>query len=248
VILTVTTGRSGTGYLCSLLQGFDICVLHEPEPNFVDVMRDAQSNPSVAERFLVERKLPFIRGIPQSTYLETSHLACKGFIEPLLKLGIIPDLIILNRDRISVATSLYRLQTIPGRTSSGLKYLSSPDDPGVLSIGAWRGLHDWALCYWYCLEIERRASVYRHSVTKLGGNILETSVDSLETNDESLCELINYVFPSERNNDKIESISERRYVIVNQKLEYNRSELLSYEAMIEMVCEVDKLVFDTYAA
>jgi hypothetical protein len=79
-------------------------------------MADAQWDYSIAERFLLERKLPFIRNTSTRTYLETSHLVCKGFLEPLIYHGLIPDLIILNRDKFSVATSLYQLGTVPSRT------------------------------------------------------------------------------------------------------------------------------------
>ena len=81
IILTATAGRTGTGYLCALLQGFEeLRCLHEPQPDFTDVMRAAQTEPTIAERFLVESTLPSIRSVAEPTYFETSHLACKGFI------------------------------------------------------------------------------------------------------------------------------------------------------------------------
>jgi hypothetical protein len=84
LILTVTPGRSGTVYLCELLKSVPgIYSAHEPEPKFSDVMRAVQYDPAIARRFLLSQKLPAIRRYAQSTYVETSHLACKGFIEPL---------------------------------------------------------------------------------------------------------------------------------------------------------------------
>jgi hypothetical protein len=107
LILAVTPGRSGTGYLSQLLDGLpDVFSAHEPEPNFRDAMRPAQSNPTIARAFLLEKKLPTIRSCVAPVYLETSHLACKGFIEPLVENGCVPDLILLKRDPYRVASSL----------------------------------------------------------------------------------------------------------------------------------------------
>jgi len=76
LILTVTPGRSGTGYLTKLLKAVPgIYSDHEPEPKFSGVMRSAQYDARIACRFLLSQKLPAIRCCAQSTYLETSHLA-----------------------------------------------------------------------------------------------------------------------------------------------------------------------------
>jgi hypothetical protein len=181
LVLTVTTGRTGTLYVRQLLGNLPgLCCLHEPAPNFVEAMRAAQTEPSAAEAFWLEKKLPFIRAQAGSIYFETSHLACKGFIEPLLSHGIVPDLVILERDKVKVATSLYMLGTIPARSGDGLAYLLSPEDPTVVGMDGWRDMHDWALCYWYCLEIDRRASLYARRVAELGGQVLTTSLDALK--------------------------------------------------------------------
>ena len=181
LVLTVTTGRSGTNYVHHLLQDLpELLCLHEPAPDFLDAMRATQADPAVAEAFLLEKKLPFIRAQAGSIYLETGHLACKGFIEPMIRHGIVPDLIILTRDKIQVATSLYMLEVIPGRSEAGLLYLLSPDDPTVVGIEGWQRIHDWALCYWYCLEIERRASVYKTMLEGLGGLTFTTSIEALK--------------------------------------------------------------------
>ena len=93
LILTVATGRNGTGYVSHLLHGMPgICCLHEPDPQFYTVMRAVQTDPGLAERFLLEQKLPAIRSFPEPVYFETSHLACKGFLEPLMTRGVPLDL------------------------------------------------------------------------------------------------------------------------------------------------------------
>ncbi|MGB5686718.1 MAG: hypothetical protein WBM35_12950 [Candidatus Electrothrix sp.] len=182
IIFTVTTGRSGTAYLASIF-GFarGVFAEHEPKPEFAEVMRAVQSDPELARRFLLEKKLPVMLEAPGDIYVETSHLACKGFLMPMLELGIVPDLIIHRRASRDVALSLLRMGTIPARSDKGLCFYLSPDDPGVLNISNWQQLTDYQLCYWYCLEIERRAGEYSEIFKKRGARVTETTLDSLKT-------------------------------------------------------------------
>jgi hypothetical protein len=75
-IFTVTTGRSGTGYLAYVLGLLrDVYSCHEPRPNYVTVMRNAQSDPGVAKRFLLERKVPHLaKSVSEPIYFESNHL------------------------------------------------------------------------------------------------------------------------------------------------------------------------------
>lgn len=182
IIFTVTTGRSGTAYLASIF-GFarGVFAEHEPKPEFAEVMRAVQNDPELARRFLLEKKLPAILESPGDIYVEASHLACKGFLIPLLELGIVPDLIIHRRASRDVAMSLLRMGTIPARSDKGLRFYLSPDDPDVLNISNWQRLTDYQLCYWYCLEIERRAGEYLEMFKKNGARITETTLSSLKT-------------------------------------------------------------------
>jgi len=176
LVFVITTGRSGTGYLSEMLRfvpGVVSC--HEPEPKFSHIMRSVQANRGVAYDFWIQEKLPDIAGKKAPIYIETSHLFCKGFIEPLIDLGITPDVIILTRPWREVAMSLYELNTIPGRTPDGLKFLVSPEDPGVLPLPCWERLHDYQLCYWYCLEIDRRMKIYKRVFSERNSRISEVS-------------------------------------------------------------------------
>lgn len=182
LIFTVTTGRSGTAYLWRILELVPgIASQHEVRPLFADVMREVQTNPAAAREFWIERKLPAILECGRPVYVETGHLFCKGFFEPLLELGHTPDLILLSRPNRQVATSLLQLGTIPGRTKGGLHWYLSPDDPGVLTLPDWRSLSDYQLCYWYCLEIERRARVYGETVRSRGGRVVATTLAEINT-------------------------------------------------------------------
>lgn len=184
LVFTVTTGRSGTAYLASIF-GFakNVFAVHEPSPEFADVFRMAQEDRNLAMEFLVRKKLPAILHEPGEIYVETSHLTCKGFLEPLLDLGIVPDLVIHRRSLRDVSLSMLKLGTIPGRSEKGLRFYLSPADPWVLDLEDWERLHDYQLCFWYCLEIERRAQYYSKLFNEHGAKIAETTLPELKTFD-----------------------------------------------------------------
>jgi len=182
IVFTVTTGRSGTAYLATLfryVRGVDS--FHEPGPEFCEVLRSVQHEPEIALQFMVEKKLPTIAKASAKVYVETSHLFCKGFLEPTLQLGIVPDLIIHTRPHRQVAMSLLKMGTIPGRTPKALKFYLSPDDPDVLPLKKWESLQDYQLCFWYCLEMERRARKYEDLYRQLNRPVIKTSLDELKT-------------------------------------------------------------------
>jgi predicted O-methyltransferase YrrM len=240
LILAVTPGRSGTDYLSELLKAVPgIYSAHEPEPKFSDVMRAAQYDAAVAQRFLLSQKLPAIRRCAQSTYIETSHLACKGFIEPLVDNGCPPDLIILKRDPFLVATSLYLLATIPGRTPLGNQFLLRPDDPSVVPLDGWLDLSDWALCFWYCREIERRMEVYTKIMQDRGRQVMATSIVRLQT-DDGIRELLEFVGAGDSVLNDPDFVR-RRGEKINHKSEMKRvgSTRLSAAEMINWAKDVD---------
>lgn len=200
LIFTISTGRSGTGYLSKMLNYLPgVHSTHEPEPKFSHYMREIQHNAKLAREFWLREKMPAISASGDSIYIETSHLVCKGFLEPLLELGITPNVIILRRPFREVASSLYTLDTIPARSENGQKFLLSPEDPGVLSLPNWQKFNDYQLCYWYCLEIERRAVIYKNMLTHLGARVVETNLDEITTpyGFHSLCQTLNLPILSE---------------------------------------------------
>ncbi|MBI5451554.1 MAG: hypothetical protein HY940_09390 [Gammaproteobacteria bacterium] len=182
LIFTVTSGRSGSAYLSQLLGSLPgVHSEHEPEPNFVHAMRRAQQNPAVALAFLRDHKLPAISRVTEPVYAESSHLTCKGFIEPMIQLGLRPGLIFLRRPPREVAWSLLERNTIPGRTTWGWSYLLEPRDPNVLPLLGWETLSDYQLCFWYALEIERRCIRYTALAGELG--LPNADVTNMELND-----------------------------------------------------------------
>jgi len=182
LIFTVTTGRSGTNYMTNMLSYVSgICSRHEPNPPLHEVLREVQADTNKAYDFLVNEKLPVIADEKEAIYIETSHLMCKGFIEPLLDIGVLADLIILRREPRAVAKSMYQLDHIPARSSVGKKFLLQPDDPDVLPLPEWEALHDYQLAFWYTLEIERRAQKYKALYLDAGAKVVETTLDEFST-------------------------------------------------------------------
>jgi len=239
LLFTVTTGRSGTGYLQHLLAALPGVVCHhEPKPNFVEAMRAAQTDPATAARFWIDCKLPAIVEEQAPIYVETSHLFCKGFLEPLLALGVAPDLIVLKRSHREVAQSLYRIQTVPGRSETGRRYLLCPDDPGVLPLPGWNELHDYQLCYWYCLEIERRAAEYEPLLRERGARVSTVWLHELATFAGFRRVLRELDLPAPGVMGWLRYVWQRR-AIVNPKRSFQRDDIasLDYDTLEQQVRE-----------
>lgn len=180
LILTVTAGRTGTTFLHNLFSLFpDVDSYHEADPNYVFFLRRVQSQPVASRQFLLKHKLPAIADSNAHTYAETSHLFCKGFLEPLINLGICPDIVVLRRNPREIARSYLERQTVPGRTALGTRFLVSPIDPNTLPMQSWGELSDYQLCYWYALEIERRQKRYSEYIMRLGGEVFDVTADEL---------------------------------------------------------------------
>lgn len=169
LVFTITTGRSGTQTLSEVFAcARDTCSLHEPKPNYMQCLRRVQRNAEAAFEFVVEEKLPAILATGTDCYVETSHLVCKGFIEPMLELGLRPHFLIVKRDCRAVAKSFTQIASIPERTALGRDYMLSPADPCLLTTPCWEDFTDYQLCYWYTLEIQRRAQWYVSLFDRLG--------------------------------------------------------------------------------
>lgn len=180
LVFTITAGRTGTTYLtrlCELLP--DTCSVHEPQPSYVHFLRQVQRRPALATTFLLEYKLPSIAATTESRYVETSHLFAKGFLDPLLALGLLPGIVLLRRHPRDIARSLLTRRTVPGRGKLGFKYLVHPGDPGVLPLPDWTAYSDYQLCFWYALEMERRQRVYGERLAALGANVVDVTAEEL---------------------------------------------------------------------
>jgi len=156
VTFCVSPGRCGTGYIASVLRSKTASIVHEPDPRFSDVGREAQFDRDVAQRFWTERKLPSING---QRYVETNHVLVNGFAEVLLELDVDASLFAVTRNHRDVALSLWRRRSIPARTGRGRQFLRHPNAPSLRPLPRKQRPNRWTdyqLCYWHCLEVEAR--------------------------------------------------------------------------------------------
>jgi hypothetical protein len=169
-VFTVTAGRTGADALSRLFAlAPNVNARHEAEPSFLQVMRRCQEDPNSAELFLKTVKIPSIARTREDIYVETSHHACKGFIEPMIALGLRFSLVFLRRPPREIALSLLNRSTVPLRTELGWLYLLQPGDPNALPLPPHTSMYShYQLCFWYALEIERRQVRYKAICDKLG--------------------------------------------------------------------------------
>jgi hypothetical protein len=161
IVFCISPGRSGTRLLAVLLSGvLGVDAHHEPEPRATLWVRPTLENPIYGLDWLIREKLPAIAATPNRLYVETSHLLCKGLIEPMFMLGLHPRFIILRRDSRQVAKSYFMLNVIPGRNEEGYLILTNPADANSLKLPNWQDYSDYQLCYWYAKDMERRQTSY----------------------------------------------------------------------------------------
>jgi len=181
IILTVTTGRSGTMLLSKLMALVPgVHSRHEIHPGYHEVLKETQSNQSVAVSFLLRHRIPYIEAIEEPVFFEGNHVFCEGFYVPMLTLGIVPELVMLTRPAREVALSRWRRRDIPGRTFTGTQWLLSPwydtclaklKDPSIYT--------DYQLCFWHCQEIAARQTEYAIKQKKVGGSFAFVTLNEL---------------------------------------------------------------------
>ena len=152
LIFTITHGRTGTTMLTEVFRLFDnIRSEHEPQPNYADVLPYVKANPRYAIQFL-EKKIGVINMIQEDNYIETSNVFGKGFFIPLIRMGVFPKLVFLNREFREVAQSLYKRGSFPARTKIGRHYSADPSFAGTLPIFQPSHLSDYQVCFWGVLD------------------------------------------------------------------------------------------------
>ena len=178
LVFTLTPGRTGTMYLANALNTVQgVYAEHEPEPNFVDIMRSSVNYPPLGVAWWRDVKLPYLSELTCDIYVETSHLFVCGFASQLVQCGVVPDVIILRRPLRDAALSRWRKRSIPARSRMGQLYLLKPNDKGtILRIDDWHDLTDYQLCYWYCLEVEARTRLDALMVSSRGGLVVDTTM------------------------------------------------------------------------
>jgi hypothetical protein len=144
-------------------------------------MRPALADPALGRDFLLTRKLPAIAAVSEPVYFESSHVFGKGFLAPMLKLGLRPKVLFLRRDPRKIALSLERIGATPLRTPGGRAHFLSPADPSLLPVLPWDDFTDYQLCYWYALETIRRQRVMHDLAVRSGCACRYLRIEDLAT-------------------------------------------------------------------
>lgn len=180
IIFTITHGRTGTTMLTEIFKIFDnTLAVHEPEPNFAGALTYVKENPRYALRFL-ERKIKEVNKIKEANYFETSNVFGKGFFIPLMRMGVYPSLVFLNRDFRKVSWSLFKRGSFPMRTKIGQHFSADPSFAGSLPIFQPESLTDYQLCFWGVLDSFWRQIRASEIYDKEGGKYIWTSVNDFK--------------------------------------------------------------------
>ncbi len=189
IIFGLSSGRSGTAYLTSLLKGLPgLIALHEPEPKYQWQSLGLQQNPQLAHEFVTGPKKHWVDRLPDATYFEASHYLAKGFMEAWVKAGVIPDTVIMERDLRKTALSWYSLNVdFFQNPSYVLQHMLHPQDHRQLFLPLvdWKSLNNYQLCYWYALESRKRSEHYAQYLEAKGARSMRTSLERLTSGQDT---------------------------------------------------------------
>lgn len=187
LILTLSSGRCGTTRFGSLLKRvpnlysdeFTNVPLGEEDMRFDYEFRSKrQSNrkdPSIGYTFIKD-KLEIYQNLPYDNFVITDHVALDGFIEHFISLYSVPNIIVLRRPIREVASSLFRLNWIPGKSPTQFVSFPGPQEDNVLPYFTWKKAHSYQLCFWYCCHVEWKIQQWLTHFARQGSLIWETTL------------------------------------------------------------------------
>ncbi len=107
----------------------------------------------------------------------------------------------------------------------------------------WNRLHDYQLCYWYCLEIEKRMEVYKEELLSRGGKVYQVNLLELQNLETLLSFLNNLNLPLTEETIELLKKHVGRKVNIKKDVKVRRLESeLTPEQIEELEREVEKLV------
>jgi len=165
-VFVATTGRSGSQSLARIFDAVDGAVCHhEPHPVMGDTCPPGRDRGAYFRHLFRVLKAPHVLrdACGHKVYVETNHQFVKRFAaEAVQEFGDRLRVIHLRRDPVPVATSFYRIDSVPGRTKRGRLWLLDPADPenrlplsDLMAPGGELD-HDLYRCLWYWYETEAR--------------------------------------------------------------------------------------------
>ena len=176
-IFVATTGRSGTDSLAKIFSAIPgIAAFHEPYPAMINdyaFVNSRAREKSLKQLFLTKKRVYIKRAaIGHRYYAETNHMFIKNFFELAMnEFGERIKIVHLRRDAMKVALSFYSIDSIPGETRRGKRYLLDPKDESNLikfpSFSLTEEENKILKCLWYWYEIEARIAYYKSKYPNL---------------------------------------------------------------------------------
>jgi hypothetical protein len=177
-IPVLSAGRSGTNKLAELFSIENVYSEHESEPGFHTVRL---STDEVKDNF-VSDKIAFYESTGMPNIVHTGHMMGLGFLEKFINSSVeIKDCIVLQRSWREIATSMFLLDWIPYKQKFIVPWYSGPDETGVLQYDGYETAHPYQLCYWWCLESDRRIKEQTKILQDHGVNIHYVNIVELLT-------------------------------------------------------------------
>jgi hypothetical protein len=191
-VFVATTGRSGSKSLCRIFNAAEgaIC-FHETPPVMLNICPKNVDRQKYFDRLFFRKKIIEIKknSIGYRYYIETNHMFAKTFYRQAIKsFGDKIKIIHLKRDPVKVATSFYRIGSIPGKTYRGKLYLLDPNDsynllpiPNILNSEEFND--DLYKCIWYWYEMEARIQKMKIDYPRV--KFYQINIESLNNFDKS---------------------------------------------------------------
>ena len=172
-IFTLSTGRSGTAFLASLLEAnLESVESHHEMLNFSSfdtpeistyTLFNSKGNISKVKNFW-KKKFGKIKKCKNNYYVETSHLLAKaGLLEniDILTKDSVVDIIILKRNILDTIQSFYNRNDFANLGNTWLWYLDPKYPKNIVPSGFLTSSGINGLRFWYILEIRARAYYYK---------------------------------------------------------------------------------------
>lgn len=140
---------------------------HEGEPGFHTVRL---SSTRIKNKF-VKDKISQYESTGMQNIVHTGHMMGLGFLEKIASSVQINDCIVAQRPWREIATSMFLLDWIPYKQKFIVPWYSGPNETGVLSYDGYEKAHPYQLCYWWCLESDRRIKEQITMLQNKGVNI-----------------------------------------------------------------------------
>src|SRR5690606_2599934 len=168
------------------------------------------------------------------------HMFGKGYFDAMLDLEMPFSLILLRRNARSVARSMLRLGTIPGKTHWGRRFYMYPSEALFVKLPDASKLTDYQFCYWHALETEARQKAYGERAGARGLTVVD--VDTEDLNAPGTFETLLAALGIEANEADLARIDALRGVRVNEKTHHPSKAMVMPEDI-----EAEEAVIDALA-